>query len=114
MIISDGNTEGINSICVGIWVVSPSTTFFIEGEGTACRRRRNREIGAIGEPIDIGGVEVTGNTAILICRGSGITGKNRWIIDGIDGQVDGLRSGITIIIGDGYSKGITAIKVKVW
>ena len=62
-----------------------------------CRRstswnRRNREIGAIGEPIDIGGVEVTGNTAILICRGSGITGKNRWIIYGVDGKVD--RDGI--------------------
>ena len=73
--------------------------------------------GAIGiKKIGEGGAE---DVPLLCVGGPGACGAGDrqcacgWIINGGDGQADGLGCGVTIVIGDGDGEGIVAVEVGI-
>ena len=112
LVIGYGDLEGIGPEEVGVGGVGPVSVRGIDGCGSVCRNRGDREVGTVGQTVRVGGVEVTGGGSVL---GDGCLGVPRYagrIIDRTDGQV--YRDGIIVFpISDLNREGIRPVIIPI-
>ena len=114
LVVGDGNGKGIRPVKILVCGIEPGTGCRINGCGSVGRNRRDLKVGPIGEPIGIGGVEITGGIAIFHQGAVEVTGDKSAIVDRGDGQGDrGQCGGMILVVGDGNGKGIRPVKVLV-
>ena len=72
------------------------------------------EVGAIRETVDVCGCQGAGDSSVVFATyPRGITSENSGIINGGDGQCDGLGCGAAEVVGDGDSEGIVAVEIGI-
>ena len=115
-VIGDGDVEGIRAVEIGVWCVKPGAGFGIDGRGAIAGyvAAFDGEIGAIGEAFLVCGGEGVCDGGLFCAGAGGPRGDDRGIINGSDGQVDGLGGGAAKVVGDGDGEGIGAVEVGGW
>ena len=115
-VIGDGDGEGIGAVEIGVWCVGPDAGFGVDGRGTVAWRVSgfDGEIRAIGKAFCVCCGEGACDSRGIFCASArGIAGDDGWIINGVDGQADGLCGGATGVIGDGDGELIAAVEIGV-
>ena len=94
--------------------IEPGTGCRIDGCGPIGRGRGDQEVGTIGEPIRIGGIEVAASITIFQQGAVEVTGDESAVVDRVNGQGDrGQSGGMILVVGDGNGKGIRPVKILV-
>ena len=101
VVVGDLNGEGIAAVEVGVGGVGPGAGGGVDGCGAVGGSGADGEVGCGGAVCGVCECEGAGDGRVVLITGAcGVTGEGAGVVDSIDGEADGLRFLVALVVGD--------------